>query len=758
MGLFSSKTKIEVNVTVQKLFEEAQIPDSARQGLIKGVMGGGDVVENMLEEITGSLGIRANTARGWAKRNNYYFGLPTAGFKSNIDARSVVMNVIANNIGKSIEAVYYTMAPMNSFHYAWAWITNVHGYNANSNELVALTAVEGKKCYLKNMLATYTQESYDFMVKTNDLGMLDQLGPAPSSGYTPSNPFTAMNTIGEYSKQPSYEVSSVAVEDYITVTYEFEEEPGVFIVRGLTLAMTAVEMEADFHQARYVDEDGKTGFFTYKQGSGTYPVIDEVMFIDPAGLGSYYPWVYFRANGEEVALWNDKKAVKDCRKYCDYLGVNYDLLNDKVQEEPDVIDVQQSMLMFGLTPGEQNPACIEYLFKHFSILYENSVASANKANDLQDKFKLYTTSPSQVQVIKDAIFTMTFQYGGVAKRRLPGSIGPRGKYTSEYAVVRQNDQRFYTNGKEGVGTDVTVPEQSAWIYRWQVTDAVYEEVAVYGLRANYEVHRKKGFGAGPTDPELLIPIDREIMRTVSVRSREQVLSRGLHFFVSTAIKIKTPWYASGAFKIVMLVVAVIITIFSAGTAWQSIVAAAAVGTTALVITVITMIVGAMAIQYGVKLFVRKFGPKVGIIAAVAAMALGSYGASTNASWGEVLLSVGTNLATSTQSAYQDIVNSIQNDMEMFTLYAQGAFQDLADAKEQLGLNQQYIGLEPLEMVYRNPDIRLGEDPNDFYNRTVHSGNIGVTSYDLVEYFVDTKLTLPTLADIQMEEQDDGMAI
>lgn len=758
MGLFSSKKKVTVNVTIQKVFEEKNIPDSSRQGVVKGVLNSGNVVDFMLEELSGSISVRASAALNWCKRNDYYFGMPGAQHKTNVDARAIVLSVIATNVGQAITPTYYTMGPMNSLHYAFTWLVNTYGYKPLSNDLPGLTAATGKTCYLKNMLATYTQESFDFMQSTYDMGMVDQLGPPPNSGYTPSNPFTYLSGIGPYNMEPSYEVSSVAVEDYVTIKYEFEDSPGVFVERGITLPMTGVDLTEDFHQVRYKRADGNIGFFTYKQGSGTYPVIDQVYSVDLEPLGSYYPWAYFRVNADRVAQFSTKGFV-DARKYCEYLGVNYDILDQKIHEDPDVGDTQQSILMFALNPGEKDVNCIRYLFTHFDLLYSASASTESAANALGEKFYNFTSSPSQVQIIKDNFFTMSLQYSGISKQRKPGKIGGVGLYTSEYAIIGQNDQRFFINGKDGVTTGTTANGQPAWIYRHQVTDSIYEEVAVMGLRANYEVHRKKGFGAGATSDKLLIPLDREVMRTMGLGAREQVLCRGLQFFVSTAIVTHTPWYASGAFKIIMLIVAVVITVISAGTAWQSIVAAAALGATALAIVVITYIVSALVIQYGVKLFVKTFGPRIGIIAAIAAMAYGAYGGSANSAWGETLVSIGTNLATESNNAFQETLNDIITDIQNFQDYATGMFDSLDDAKKNLGLDGQNTGLEPLEMVYRVPEIRIGETPDTLYNRTVHSGNIGVTCFDMVEGYVDTLLTLPTLADTTMiEGYDDGMAI
>jgi hypothetical protein len=46
----------------------------------------------------------------------------------------------------------------------------------------------------------------------------------------------------------------------------------------------------------------------------------------------------------------------------------------------------------------------------------------------------------------------------------------------------------------------------------------------------------------------------------------------------------------------------------------------------------------------------------------------------------------------------------------------------------------------------NPRIIFGESPDDFYNRTVHSGNIGVASLDAISSFVAVALVLPKMND------------
>jgi hypothetical protein len=44
----------------------------------------------------------------------------------------------------------------------------------------------------------------------------------------------------------------------------------------------------------------------------------------------------------------------------------------------------------------------------------------------------------------------------------------------------------------------------------------------------------------------------------------------------------------------------------------------------------------------------------------------------------------------------------------------------------------------------SPFIIFGENPSDYYERTVHSGNIGAHTIETISSYVDTALTLPSL--------------
>lgn len=735
MGLFSDKKKTIVNTTVQRVFEDANIPDSVRTGILKGILAEGSLTDYMLEELAGSIGVRAARGYLWAKNNNYVYGVPEGQFANTVSARGIVLSTIAAEVGQTITQDYCKYGPMNTIHYGWVWLIANKGYNPNTNELTAISAQMGFPVYLTDMVATYPQEDFDFIQQTSDFEMLAQWGPAPNSGFTPTNPFNTVGGIGIYAAQSKYLVSPTATDDFITVTYEYKNATGVIVRENFDVDVD-VDLALDYHQVRYLKADGAYGFWTYREGAGEYPDIDGAYDMTFKDLGTYLPWCYFRWGGQRV---KDISPIdyKDSKKWAKLLGVDYDLLDDGVHSDPDVDDVEQCILVFGVHPGAESQSEKRYLFEYFNVMYFNSLPQTAIGDTLAEKFGAFNSSPSHVQIIQDKIFQMGFQYSGITKTRVPGKIGKKGDLTTDFV-------------EEIVGGSVIGEKQTAYVYRMQVLDSMYEEIKVYGLRTTYKITYKKGHSASGNEPELLVPVDRTLLNVLSMRAKEDLLTRALQMIVNTRIVVKTPWYASTFFKVILIVIAIVVTILSLGQAWATIVAAAAIGTTAVVVTVLTMILVSIAISYATKLFVKEFGPKVGFIAAVAAMIIGSYAGSNiegSSWWADSMVAVGNNLATQSENTQTALLENIQDDMLDFQNFAKGEFDSLKEKQDQLGLNPEFSGLNGLDIVNLSPMQVWNEKPNDFYNRTVHSGNIGAASFDIAAGYVDFMLTLPTINSI-----------
>ena len=125
---------------------------------------------------------------------------------------------------------------------------------------------------------------------------------------------------------------------------------------------------------------------------------------------------------------------------------------------------------------------------------------------------------------------------------------------------------------------------------------------------------------------------------------------------------------------------------------------------------------------------------------------------TTVTWAETLVNLGTSLVSeSARLSQEQIAQGIENIVdktEAFSVWAQDQMDGLGDKMSELGLNPAIVGLGAFDVVKMGPLLVLGEDPQDYYQRTVHTGNVGVIAFDMTSSYVETKLLLPTFNQTQ----------
>lgn len=743
MGFFSSKKKLVVNTTVQQIFEDSPIPNSMQLGVIQSITKGTDIAGEILDAFTASIGIRADTGYNWAKRNNYYWGFPYSSVHSAIDARTVVKQTIEMSQGP-ITTLYNNFGLLNSLHWGFQYCRNTWNYNPSTNELVGLSAAKNSPVYLVDIVPVYTEDTATWNAQIATLGVLDNWGFSPRSGFAPSRPYTTLTGVGQYADQSPYEVDINAAEDYLKIFYEYVKPDGTIQSEVVTIPIT-VDLEEDYHQVRYTRADGTTGFFTYLQNAGTFPAIDDVFAADFSESGTYFPWAYMRYDGKNIDHFSTDVIWGQVKAWCQFLGVDAQMINDAVHEDENVDDVEQAILFFGVRPSTQDQSELQYLFKYMLRLHTASVTQRAKAQVIQDLLGDYSNSLDQKILIRDKFFKMSFSFSGIKYARKTGRVTGLGKYTGAFVTATNSSGQKQTS-------------QPAYRYQYQVLSSVYEEITVFNPNLFYSIKSGKGHSAKPGAKELLFPVDRGVLNTISVKDKEVILTRSLHMCVNTVQEIKSSWYSGTFFRWIMIIVAVIITVYTAGAAWQSLVAAAAIGVTAVALVILQYTVLSMVANYAVKIFVKEVGPEFALIVAIAAMAVGAYGMSTDATWGQTLLSISSNLTKTAGTTYVNDLQASFANMANEMSWMQEQMDSLSETRKELGLGFEYSGLSGLDFVGYRPTLVMGESPTDFYSKTVHSGNVGASSMALTEMYFDVKLTLPQLHETINEDNENGLPV
>jgi hypothetical protein len=93
---------------------------------------------------------------------------------------------------------------------------------------------------------------------------------------------------------------------------------------------------------------------------------------------------------------------------------------------------------------------------------------------------------------------------------------------------------------------------------------------------------------------------------------------------------------------------------------------------------------------------------------------------------------------------QEQILEYKSEAQEFALLAESKMEELEEIDNLLN---SYDLLDPRSFTGMVPTINPGESPDDLYNRTVHSGNIGTVAFDYIESYVDINVQLPTFNDL-----------
>lgn len=748
MGLFSSKTKITVGTSIVRTVDDSALPDSVRSGATKGLFSGDDqFIENVLEDVTAGLGVTAGRLYNYGK-NKYLYGLPSGAVLENQSGADTMKQVLENLNGQSVTIDYYHYGVFNNLHVGWVKLVSEHQYNPVNNQIDRLTAVVGYPVYLTNMAVVVTEAS--LMELEN--GSLEQWGaPANSGSQVTGNPIydAALRKVNALKPPIVFELDEASTEDYLRVEYEWLV-PTTKVVEGVTVPDTTrmtgtfimnllgYAVEAEYHQTRFTLADGTVHYFIYKQDSGTYPSLDALYDPQYESNGSYMPFTYFRYEKVNGAANPTSEWCVQSRRMLKTINMDYEEVANSINENPDIADVEQAMMIFAVPANTENQIEMRYLFDYFKQLKE--VTKNSSPNNEQDFGTVLTSGLQNSIVIQDKRFKMALSYRNITTKLVVGNFGKVGTYQSGFATQTDTEE----------GKNVTTGGKVLWssrqlnhYYRRQISATMYEEVRVFNLKTTYYIFQQYTTIGDEEDAILLIPLDVSITKKYSLPKREELYSRSMHYVFNSKIVTKVKWYQQGWFRIFMLIVAIVITVLSVGSTWQSIGAALALGTITVGAVVYMLAVGLLKyilIAYALKLFVRLVGPEFAFLVAIVAAAAGVYsaveaGSISGAPWAKELLQVSTGLTRSINLELQQDFGKLSAEADEFKEFADAENARLKEAQDLLGENN-----------WLYPLVIFGEKPSEFYNRTVHSGNVGVQGLEAVAQYVDIALTLPTLSD------------
>lgn len=753
MGLFSSKTKTYVGTAAVRAVKDEMLPNSVLRGVTRGIFSTSDpdpvLGSYIIETLAQGIATKAERMYQYAAQGKYTFGLPGGQTWSSAAGTEALEEQLSQLEGQAVQLEYFHTGPANELHLAWMYLVSQYGYDPRTNQLPVLSAAKGYPVYLHDLRIVIPQS----MLAGYPSMALAQWGPPPTAGVTP-NRKNASDAIAEVRQFTPVGTDVTASAEYAVASVSWAPAPLWWGDAYQTVQSESLRIElaplsdpaADYHQARYTLADGQVKFLLYRVGSNTNPALETLREGASEISGQYFPFGYFRFNKVMDNADKDSAAYKTGQKLMGFLGMDIDQVSAAIEGNPDIADVTTAMLMMAVPAVTSNPIEARYLFEYFERIYysrpDRLSASTPTYGSGSGVFKLIAM-PLNATTLQDGRSRITIGDNGIVRRLRAGSIGKIGSHTA--SIVRETFTVTYDNyGESGPGQTEALQERTFHVYRKQVTSGMYEEYTVCDLQMRYYVVDNHYTPADEEDNILLVPLDRAITRQYSLPDREELYARSLHYIFNSVQYVKVKWYQQGFFQFLMMAVSVFLAVWSGGASLEALSTAVASGSAAAIsAAVLNILVDAligMAVAAGIQLVVKAIGGEFAMLLAVVAIAfagfikLGGSGVQ-GAPWAQQLLQMGNGLMNGVSSYYEDELKGIAGEFDSLKAEKEAADTEFARANKLLENDNQL-----------SPFVIFGEKPSDYFNRTVHSGNIGMLSIGAISDYVDNALRLPTVAE------------
>lgn len=670
-------------------------------------------------------------------------------------------------LGFSPDIVYQEFGKANYYHIAKYTLQESYGYNPITNEVLNESDRIGKNVFLKDIVIELNQNT----VELSDQVQLVFQGPTATSGYTPfrlamPRPHSQIQITSavpdskctfelcyadDLGKEVSYNIT-MDYSNYVSLNddasegidedTELEFDPDV-----IAPSIPAPTTDADYVMAYYTytrNDKKYAAYFTYRTGTNLITKLEQVVeSVEKTGI--YPPRLYARMQGTNYVKYSENTdEYKSMTKFGKLLGIKWKDWVEEVHENMSGLEyVREIFLTFGVEANSNNKLIHQYLYHYFESAYRGLPNVSAKGYVTKGKFTAKVVSfPASARQgvtvhLKDSLHTSGIAFAAINKETHKGTIADVGKYAFKYV-----------NG--------------AHTYYYQETESTYTAISVYNLQSVDMMDNNHWFTPSGTSEDLMVPLDLAITAKLTSVELEKLYAMSMQLVVNTSQKVKKKWYQSGIFKFVMFVIAVVITALfpPAGIAALSATAVLVGIGMAIAVSVVIRLLQKLVISLGLSSTVFQV---VMVILAVVAAVYGGYLGLTDTTGMAGMTASNVMLVSNAAFAMASAGNQValvkaMNQYQQSVLDLQAKDESLKEKVEALGLLQVPT---PEVMIYLPPvslEIKLGEEPEDYYEKSIHNVNVGTYVYDYIESYVDINTLLPDLNTLSINLENARYAV
>lgn len=553
MGFFSRDTTVYVSSVIYPLGEELdKIPDVVKAAVITAGMKNSSRRKAIDKSIYDGQGIKMKQAYAYAKRN-YYAGMPEGYPKLNVAKNDPAVEMLCEE-----------------------YLAGVYGVGVADVLTVSVEFGNDYDTVLRQQIETeYNYDFYADEVHTAILGLpvgttleLDVLAPDdilhPNDyGWrlTFTKPDTTVVTFDEWYPETLF-AGTETRENRLIMEVSLSGAPAISLSYSIG------------------DGDPRLNVFLRNVAlpqSGTFPAIcikkPKQKYLDTNGFTG--------AVGTDA--WKNTLEWKTSRLYATRLGLKLADIIALVKDNADEKQVDYAFIQPGTKINSPNTCAHEYHFNYFNQLrlalgdnkatYDAWIAanvtpgasvSKNKAkNAPAQSIRIVDPDAGKVTVdmeISWRYMTYEVKTGTIAK-----------PYTIECGAQEFLSSRYDTGSAP---KDIRYDTTKLYL-RKRLTSNTYAELVVVGLWHENYIYKNKNVQSGVweafNDPDgdfgsgFLIPLEYSVYVSLSAREQLQLAQECLHMVFNCFKVVKQKWYATGWFKVILIIVAIVIIVLSWGT-------------------------------------------------------------------------------------------------------------------------------------------------------------------------------------------------
>lgn len=538
-----------------------------------------------------------------------------------------------------------------------------------------------------------------------------------------------------------------------------------------TIAVTVSAGTATVVTSKRVVVKSRPKYFIYEIGSGTHPDLDSLIGIEDL-TAPYYPSVPLRVNNKDVTTdeYQEKPLYKTSKKLLRKVGVDIDEVVKQVNTNPSRADIDFAFVAFGVRLKTESQEGKRYIHRYLQHLRTISPVTLDQYNAWQTDFngrlvgspvKAPPMNVVQIYSEKDRATNhdIKLQWNFIDTQLKSGTIAPDAKI-GDVALSAPG-----ANTVHALGVDIVL-DVSLFVSKRQVTVDTYEEITIGGwVHENYIYKGKavtttayEGF-KDENEDGFLVPLHAGIIAATPMRELTDLSYQCMHMVFNCYQIVKQKWYTKTWFKVVIVIIAILIIVFTWGTGTPvaaQMIAGVLIGlgiplSAAIFLAATIYVLGMMILmniltKVTTKLFGEEWGAVIAAVVAFVAMNYADIAAAVSNGFSTIIsaqsLLQATVFVANAYGAYtQGQMSKVQKEALGLQTEYDKQMQEIEDlTKQNLGTNLDMIDIQGYTQASW---LNIYENLDTFLSRTLLTGSdICAITAGLIDNFTEVGLRLP----------------